>query len=107
MQAAGELGKVLELVANVSDGELPDVIGLLARAQALALARLSIPKPLPVVPAEERLRCLTVQEAAEILAVPDTRVYELVRKKKLRAVHVGKYVRIPLDALDEFRNRRG
>ncbi len=45
------------------------------------------------------MRTLTVPEVAEILRVPRLHVYRLVREGKLPAVRVGRWVRVPEDAL--------
>jgi excisionase family DNA binding protein len=64
-------------------------------------------------------KVLLASEAAAILRVPEARVYELVRQGRLPAVHIGRLVRIPEDALRKWiaeggvtvqgnaRNRRG
>ncbi len=45
------------------------------------------------------MRTLTVPEVARILRVPNLHVYRLVRQGNLPAVHVGRWVRIPEEAL--------
>jgi len=45
------------------------------------------------------MQTLTVPEVARILRVPKLHVYRLIREDKLPAVHVGRWVRIPEEAL--------
>lgn len=47
-------------------------------------------------------RCYTVKEVAEILKLPLRTVYHLIATKRLRAVRVGKHIRVPHDALLEL-----
>jgi excisionase family DNA binding protein len=49
---------------------------------------------------------LTIPQAASALAVGRTTVYELIGAGDLEAVHIGRSVRIPVDALQSFVNRR-
>lgn len=43
-----------------------------------------------------------IDEAAELLSVSKSRVYELVRSGQLRTVKVGKSHRVPARSLDEY-----
>jgi excisionase family DNA binding protein len=43
-----------------------------------------------------------VEEAAELLSVSRTRIYELIRSDQLRTVRVGKSRRVPARALDDY-----
>lgn len=45
------------------------------------------------------MQTFTVPEVARILRVPKLHVYRLVRQGDLPAVHVGRWVRIPEEAL--------
>ena len=47
-------------------------------------------------------RCLTVKEAAERLNIHWSTTYRLVKDGKLGAIHIGRAVRIPVDALEAF-----
>jgi excisionase family DNA binding protein len=49
---------------------------------------------------------LTIPQAASVLAVGRTTVYELIGAGDLEAVHIGRSVRVPVDALRSFVNRR-
>jgi excisionase family DNA binding protein len=45
---------------------------------------------------------LTIEQVARQLNVPKSYAYELVRQHKLRAVHLGKYVRVAPDMLAHY-----
>jgi excisionase family DNA binding protein len=45
---------------------------------------------------------LTVEDAAQALALGRTKVYELLDAGQLRSVKIGRARRIPLEALHEF-----
>lgn len=47
-------------------------------------------------------KLLTVTEAAEILKLGRTLVYELVLRGELKSIKIGRARRIPVSALDEF-----
>jgi excisionase family DNA binding protein len=49
---------------------------------------------------------LTVPEAARRLAIGRTLTYELIAANELPAVHIGRAIRVPASALDEFVARR-
>lgn len=51
---------------------------------------------------DERIRCYTVKEVSDILKIPLRTVYHLIATKRLRAVRVGKHIRVPHDALLEL-----
>jgi len=53
------------------------------------------------------VRLLLADEAAQILRIPKARVYELVRQSKLRVVRIGRFVRIPEEALEEIVKKGG
>ena len=52
---------------------------------------------------------LTIPQAAAVLAVGRTTVYELIGAGDLEAVHIGRWARVPVAALEEYveRQRRG
>ena len=52
---------------------------------------------------------LTIPQAAAVLAVGRTTVYELIGAGDLEAVHIGRSARVPLAALEDYveRQRRG
>ena len=43
-----------------------------------------------------------VEDAAELLSVSRTRIYELIRSDQLRTVQVGKSRRVPARSLDDY-----
>lgn len=45
---------------------------------------------------------LTVEDAAQALALGRTKIYELLETGTLRSVKIGRARRIPVDALHEF-----
>ncbi len=47
-------------------------------------------------------RVLTVEEAARVLSVSRTRVFDLIRTKRLRSRKIGRARRIPVEAIHEF-----
>jgi excisionase family DNA binding protein len=52
---------------------------------------------------------LTIPQAAAVLAVGRTTVYELIGAGDLEAVHIGRSARVPVAALEDYveRQRRG
>jgi excisionase family DNA binding protein len=52
---------------------------------------------------------LTMVEAARVLSVGRTTMYELVGTGEIEVVHIGRSARVPVGALEEFvdRQRRG
>ena len=47
-------------------------------------------------------RLLRVEEAARLLGISRSKVYELIQSGRLRSVHIDRSVRVSLKALDEF-----
>ena len=45
---------------------------------------------------------LKISDVQEATGLGRTRIYELVRSGDLRAVHIGKSIRVPVAALEEF-----
>jgi len=52
-------------------------------------------------------RLLTIAEVAEVLRIPKTRVYELVRAGVIPAVRILRQVRVHPDRLGEFLSNGG
>lgn len=50
----------------------------------------------------DHLRCFSVNEVASRLGCHRETVYRMTREGKLRAVHIGRKVCIPAEALEEF-----
>lgn len=48
---------------------------------------------------------LTIVEAARLLAVGRTTVYELIERGELRAVHIGRSCRVPVVAVTDYVER--
>jgi excisionase family DNA binding protein len=49
---------------------------------------------------------LTIPQTAAVLAVGRTTVYELIGAGDLEAVHIGRSIRVPVEALESFVERR-
>ena len=49
---------------------------------------------------------LTVEQAAETLAVGRAKIYDLIRDDDLRSIQIGKSRRIPVSALHDFVGRQ-
>lgn len=47
---------------------------------------------------------LTVDETAKVLRIGRNNAYNLVRSKKLRSIRIGRKIRIPREALQEYLN---
>ncbi|HVL83209.1 MAG TPA: helix-turn-helix domain-containing protein [Pseudonocardia sp.] len=45
---------------------------------------------------------LTAEEAAELLHIGRSKVYDLIRNGDLRSIKIGRLRRVPLDAVHEF-----
>lgn len=55
-----------------------------------------------IISIEQLPLALTVAEAAEALRIGRCAAYDLVRCGKLRCIHIGRRIRIPRDAIQEF-----
>lgn len=53
---------------------------------------------------EKLLLVLTVKEVAKLLGISRNTAYRLVRSKKLRSIRVGRQIRVPRSALEEYLN---
>ena len=49
---------------------------------------------------------ITVEDAAASLSVSTALVYQQIRKGALKAIHIGRAVRIPSSELEAFKKRR-
>ena len=81
-------------VAELPATELPDLVGLLAAAQARAQIRLTAPLPMP-----KGVECLTAAQVADAFNVPRSMICELARRGDIPCQHLGKYRRFNLDAV--------
>jgi excisionase family DNA binding protein len=50
---------------------------------------------------------LTVKEVAEELRCGKNQAYELIREGRIRAVRIGRAIRVPAEALAEFKAGQG
>lgn len=50
-------------------------------------------------------RLLTVPQAADVLSIGRTKLYQLIQQGELAAVHIGRSVRVPVTAIEEFTAR--
>lgn len=64
-----------------------------------------MPEEVPPRAPEIAKRLLTIREAAQVLGVGRTTVYELIANDELEVVHIGRSARIPTAAVDEFIDR--
>lgn len=71
-----------------------------ASANGFGKVMLNLPEP----HAPEPL-LLTIVEAARLLAVGRTTVYELIERGELRAVHIGRACRVPVVAVTDYVER--
>jgi excisionase family DNA binding protein len=55
---------------------------------------------------ERKVLLLTMIEAARVLSIGRTTMYELVDTGEIDVVHIGRSVRVPVDALHAFVERR-
>ena len=55
---------------------------------------------------ERKVLLLTMIEAARVLSIGRTTMYELVAAGEIGVVHIGRSVRVPVDALHAFVERR-
>jgi len=96
----------MDTVTSAEPAELPAIVGALAQAQAVALALLMAQTRELLEP--DNVGLLTMQQVAERLGVPEENARELGRRGILPTVHVGKYVRVqPEDLQDYIDLRRG
>lgn len=47
---------------------------------------------------------LSVPQVAELLSIGRNTAYELVRSRQIRSVRIGRSIRVPRSALDEYLN---
>ena len=55
---------------------------------------------------DDRRLLLTVREAAAVLAIGRTTLYELIADGQLKTVHIGRAVRVPVAEVEAFVARR-
>ena len=92
---ASELRAVLaRAIGELQPAELPALIGVLAEAQAIATARLTVPRPALVAAADE---LVDAEALAGEFGVPATWFREQARKGALPYRKLGRYVRFNRD----------
>ena len=92
---------LVEAIANAPLSDYPSLIGSLEQCKALAWSRLMAARVADQrgMDFHEAKQLLTIPQAAEQLAIPKGRAYELARRGKLPIVRLGKYVRVELTTL--------
>jgi excisionase family DNA binding protein len=92
----------LQFVSNGRRLSLNDVVDLVAEKLA---SRLTVYlKERPVQPTQathhNAPRAVSVQEAARLLSVSEAALRKFIGRKRLRAIHVGARVLIPMEVID-------
>jgi excisionase family DNA binding protein len=54
---------------------------------------------------EELVLLLSIQEAGRALGIRRSKMYELIAAGELETVHIGRAVRVPVDAIQDFVRR--
>jgi excisionase family DNA binding protein len=72
------------------------------RDAADSRAELEIDRSDPMLASGVEPLLLTIPQAARVLAVGRTTVYELIAAGDLEAVHIGRSVRVPVEAVRAF-----
>jgi excisionase family DNA binding protein len=77
------------------------------RVRAKTGGQLGISLPVETKPPSDRSdgvapRLCTAQQAAAVLSISRSKLYELMARGEIETVHIGRSVRIPLGALDDF-----
>ena len=94
-------GALLALACETPQPDLPRFLGMLAEAQAEALARLRQPESNGPPADEERLA--DMPEVAKVLGIPEEHARELGRRGEIPTVRVGeRYVRVRLSSLRQW-----
>jgi len=92
---------LLALARETPQPNLPRLLGMLAEAQAEALARLRQPESNGPPADEERLA--DMPEVAKVLGIPEEHARELGRRGEIPTVRVGeRYVRVRLSSLRQW-----
>lgn len=82
-------------VAEAPAAELPDVVGVLAAAQAKAMARMTSPTAAPASGGQ----LVDADALAALFNVPQSQIYEQTRQKRIPCVRFGRYVRFDVAAV--------
>jgi len=93
-------------IADTPPDQLPAVMAQLAACQSAVAARLLNGDQHGAAQREtvsaEQGALLTIEQVARRLNVPKSNAYELVRRHKLKAVRLGKYVRVAPEILTRY-----
>ncbi len=81
-------------LAEIREGEIPDVIGALESTKVKLLSRFLGQSDHHAEAQKQGERLLTVPEAAKKLQLTEQYVYGLIRQRQLTAVIVGRYKRL-------------
>lgn len=99
------LAELPQVIAQTPPERLTAVMAQLAACQSAAAARLlhgqhgAVEQRRPPV---DDGALLTIIQVADRLNVPKSYAYELVRQQKLKAIRLGKYVRVTQEALAKY-----
>ena len=101
-------GQALALVHDLPRAEVPRLVGVLAECLAQAQARLALPEPasgpapLVATPTAGQRLSVRPEEAAKMLGLKASKVYDLLRAGQMPGRKVGKYWLVPMAALVEW-----
>jgi excisionase family DNA binding protein len=90
-----DLAELLTRIAELDRDELAAVLVACAARLAMPVASTAVSSDAAQDRRNSDIDLLLVDEAAGLLRLAPSYVYELVRHKKLAALKTGKYVRIP------------
>jgi excisionase family DNA binding protein len=100
-----------EVLAATPPDELPEAMGALEAARSRALLRLMREAAGGSRAIQTPGRCLRPTAVAELLGLPVTKVYEMLRRRELVARKAGKYWLILAESLERYlrgpRNPKG
>ncbi|MEW5931998.1 MAG: excisionase family DNA-binding protein [Bacillota bacterium] len=103
LQQAQQIGQALFRGTRIPPGYAPPA--LVPASSTPAVAPASSPEPGPAAPSatgSEAATVLSVGEVAKLLRCGQWAVYELCRTGQIRHVRVGRLIRIPRSAVEEF-----
>lgn len=100
-----DYGTLLEqLETEMLEWSLDDctnLVAILERVRARAWVRI-VAETAKSQLGQDSGQLLTLPQVAGRLAVPETYAYELARQNRLPVIRLGKYVRVPVDALERW-----
>jgi excisionase family DNA binding protein len=86
-------------IHEVNPAECPALIGLLEQLKAQAWVRMVSP---PSASGHDENDLMDMAQVAKRLNIAECRAYELGRQGKIQTVKIGKYVRVPRAALENY-----